>query len=288
MNNSQVAHLWAHQQQDRATGSNFYFEGDKIYSYGSHFCAGKIFANIVLINSSGYSVTTSKHMGYVRSAVFQDYIAVPDPDPSYKGEHETNLKYLFDSAKKNLEQSFKRRKSNIHIATTDLATCAWYLANFDKYARLFKCKTTSKKFNIKKIHDDYTKAINDFDSVAGPYKEMARKQYLARQAKLDRQAKKDIKKFRDYSLNFVHGLKYQLIRIMGDTVRTSLGASVSLESAVNLFRFIVKRNWEKFSDRSMSIGNFHGISLSNNVLTIGCHKIQRKEIERFISQETGI
>ena len=34
-----VAHLWAHKSQDfaRNPGHNFYFHGDTIYSYGSHF-----------------------------------------------------------------------------------------------------------------------------------------------------------------------------------------------------------------------------------------------------------
>lgn len=34
MNNSMVAHLWANEKQESANGSNFYFEGESIYSYG--------------------------------------------------------------------------------------------------------------------------------------------------------------------------------------------------------------------------------------------------------------
>lgn len=34
MNNSMVAHLWAHEQEESASGSNFFFEGTSIYSYG--------------------------------------------------------------------------------------------------------------------------------------------------------------------------------------------------------------------------------------------------------------
>ena len=36
MNNSMVAHLWANEMKEFANGSNFYFEGESIYSYGSH------------------------------------------------------------------------------------------------------------------------------------------------------------------------------------------------------------------------------------------------------------
>lgn len=34
MNNSMVAHLWAHEQEESASGSNFFFVGTSIYSYG--------------------------------------------------------------------------------------------------------------------------------------------------------------------------------------------------------------------------------------------------------------
>ena len=36
---SVIAHYWANQTQDEARNSsnNFYFDGTKIYSYGSHF-----------------------------------------------------------------------------------------------------------------------------------------------------------------------------------------------------------------------------------------------------------
>lgn len=42
MNNSMVAHLWANEMKEFANGSNFYFEDESIYSYGSHFEVGRI------------------------------------------------------------------------------------------------------------------------------------------------------------------------------------------------------------------------------------------------------
>lgn len=73
MNNSMVAHLWAHEQEESANGSNFYFEGESIYSYGRHFEIGRIVRNkrgekAYLINDTYYSSTTSKHQYYVREA----------------------------------------------------------------------------------------------------------------------------------------------------------------------------------------------------------------------------
>ena len=45
---SHIAHLWANQLQDEARNSgsgNFYFDGDVIYSYGSHFPIAKHVVN---------------------------------------------------------------------------------------------------------------------------------------------------------------------------------------------------------------------------------------------------
>lgn len=74
MNNSMVAHLWANEKQESANGSNFYFEGESIYSYGSHFEVGRIVRNkrgekAYLINDIYRSSSTSKHQCCVREAI---------------------------------------------------------------------------------------------------------------------------------------------------------------------------------------------------------------------------
>lgn len=45
MNNSMVAHLWANEKEESARGSNLFFEGRSIYSYGYHFEVGRIVRN---------------------------------------------------------------------------------------------------------------------------------------------------------------------------------------------------------------------------------------------------
>lgn len=66
MNNRAIAHLWANEKKESANGSNFFFEGESIYSYGYHFEVGRIVRNkrgekAYLINSIHYSSTPSKH-----------------------------------------------------------------------------------------------------------------------------------------------------------------------------------------------------------------------------------
>ena len=74
MNNSMVAHLWANEKQESANGSNFYFEGESIYSYGRHFEVGRIVRNkrgekAYLINDIYYSSPTSKYQYCVRDEI---------------------------------------------------------------------------------------------------------------------------------------------------------------------------------------------------------------------------
>lgn len=69
-----VAHLWNAQAQDearavRAGHKTIYFEGRRIWSYGSHFLAGILLPdNVALLNSDKYSATTTGHMQTVAGA----------------------------------------------------------------------------------------------------------------------------------------------------------------------------------------------------------------------------
>ena len=69
-----VAHLWAHKAKQirPQSGGNFYFDGDTIYSYGSHFPIARHVTHkgrsAVLFTTRDYSVTTSGHKWTVLGA----------------------------------------------------------------------------------------------------------------------------------------------------------------------------------------------------------------------------
>jgi hypothetical protein len=68
----EVAHVWNSQTQAEGRNNNdqLYFTGRRMYSYGSHYLAGFIMPDgAVILNASSYSITTSKHMSYISSAV---------------------------------------------------------------------------------------------------------------------------------------------------------------------------------------------------------------------------
>lgn len=68
--NDMAAHVWAAQSQQSGQGSkgSIFFEGPAIYSYGTHFLAGFIIGDSVLLNAESYSVTTSRHQSEVSQA----------------------------------------------------------------------------------------------------------------------------------------------------------------------------------------------------------------------------
>ncbi len=73
MNNQMVAHNWANQINSHGKGSNFFYEGIHLYSYGHHFEAGRIVKTekgntIVLINGETYSNSTARHLSYAIQA----------------------------------------------------------------------------------------------------------------------------------------------------------------------------------------------------------------------------
>lgn len=76
----EIAHLWAHKAQDSARNAqgNFYFSGDTIYSYGSHFPIARHTVSAhgkhkgqsaVLCTTKTYSNTTAKHIRNVWSSI---------------------------------------------------------------------------------------------------------------------------------------------------------------------------------------------------------------------------
>lgn len=95
--NNEVPHIWAQQTQDSGRGSNIFFEGATIYSYGKHFPIATIKGNDVFFTLRSYSNTTAKHISRTRGAISHKNIIwcnnVPTDFRYLTTIHESNLKY---------------------------------------------------------------------------------------------------------------------------------------------------------------------------------------------------
>lgn len=79
--NAMTAHVWAQMTQDsgRSQNGNFYFEGRALFSYGRHYVAGYMLApSRALINATGYSISTARHVRLADRAVSWNGASVPD------------------------------------------------------------------------------------------------------------------------------------------------------------------------------------------------------------------
>lgn len=105
--NDEVPHIWAQQSQSSGRGSNIFFEGETIYSYGHHFPIATIKGNDVFFTLRSYSVTTAKHISRTQSAIsHKNIIWVYDVPIDFRyltSTHEANLNYW----KRQIQSLFK-------------------------------------------------------------------------------------------------------------------------------------------------------------------------------------
>jgi hypothetical protein len=149
LNYSEVAHAWAHQTQETArnSGSNFYFNGRTIYSYGSHFPIATIEKDIVFFTLRDYSNTTAKHKGLVRRAISHQEIiychSVPVPygkndiKTAAESVHEKNLNHWKGNIKALFDELGNKRIRNTESRINSIRG---NIGELNKYVAYFKIK----------------------------------------------------------------------------------------------------------------------------------------------------
>lgn len=66
----EVCHYWANRVQECGRAGNMFFQGDKIYSYGAHFCMARLLPNGTVVETTrSYGPTTNRHQRRVWNAV---------------------------------------------------------------------------------------------------------------------------------------------------------------------------------------------------------------------------
>lgn len=133
---NEVARLWVNQSQESARykGGNFYFNGETIFSYGSHFPIARITHNnagerAILFTDRRYSNTTSRHIRDVWRAVRdENVIEVYEPDAN---QYE-NFSYWHSEAVFQVEKLARSRKPELY--TNNIAGIKY---KSEKYASFF-------------------------------------------------------------------------------------------------------------------------------------------------------
>ncbi len=249
----EVAHIWAHQSASsgRNPQSNFYFDRDVIYSYGSHFPIARLipvrntklveqvlggpFQHIVLMTTRTFSNMTAKHIHATRQACSHLPVFHVANVLAEKGI----FKEFRDQAKEQWEIVLKKRGAKlgaIHVYDR-------ILEEANKYAQLFGLASRLKR------PDDYEEQLQ----LAHRFNEA---QHQRNETRIENQRIRHEEQQRIAKLAFDEklplwlagkistqqlprsGLSPIYIRLSSDgrTVETSWGAEVPLKEAVSLYR----------------------------------------------------
>lgn len=282
MNNAELAHIWANELKDQGRGSNMFFEGKTIYSYGYHFPIASIIEGkrdrLTLFTSKSYSNTTSKHKGHVIRAITTRYCIVPDVRLNTVNlgdmarSHEINLNYLRESIEKTLEKASRSRvHGQIYIAEIEQ-----YRQDFIRYAEFFKPKmnTANKKMLKSLLKGDYIpESLRDKAKYA---EAKAEAQRIARQLKIEAEQEERLQAWIN-GADLGGNMFYKTcLRVKDGFVETSRGAKVSVESAKVAYKALLLGKLGS----GYNIDGYTVISV-NGTLKIGCHEIPIEEVHRI-------
>jgi hypothetical protein len=120
--NSQLASVFASQNQFQGRANNLFFERDTAYSYGHHFIAAKfVTANngekVCFVNSRRYSSSTGRHLNILWNAIPDGIkvFRVPLPRVFYLDQLPTVIKVMKQEAEGYLSKQLTARKSTVNF-----------------------------------------------------------------------------------------------------------------------------------------------------------------------------
>lgn len=322
--NSMVAHVWAQQQQEegRSHNGNMSFHNKVLYSYSTpiaRFLDGPGGA-AVLVTSRIYSVTTSgKHMPGVHRALgyggtFNGAAIFHVPHVGEKGffgvdassnlsaaMHAENLAYLVSKTDEVVTLFIRARDVWKTVETLAGEVNALDAAGA-RYARIFDlpyvsidgrslAAAASAKREARISKSNTPAAIAKREKAAA-----AREAKAVRAAELDRASQAErIAAWRNgeqvnvYAHDAMGGA---LLRVRAGNLETSQGASVPLDHAVRVFRFVklCRERGEAWArnGRTLRVGHFQVDSVdAEGNFRAGCHLINWPEVE-YAARAAGV
>lgn len=301
MNNQQIAHLWTTGTKERAKGSNFFFEGDTIFSYGNHFpIARRINENLYLITERGYSVSTSRHICYTRRAIpghARVFPVAKRPDSSFvtiKGEKMEQAKRMFEGMEV---------KSPVKTYQNAVALSLFIRDTLDLFAWLKGCDKDFNSWNeamelegilgkaelVREINREAFELSEAKKEAQREAREGKRRERMKRQLELERMEAEKLAPLWRAGEKFIYTWKLRnlppMLRIIGEKVQTSHGAEVTIDEAKRAFSFIVAKinrgeAWHR-NGETCPVGPFSLVSIDAEFVTVGCHKFTVEEVLNF-------
>lgn len=280
--NSELCHVYAQQEQPEGKGSNLFFEGPAIYSYGHHFLLGLFLTNdsgktLLLVNTHHYSCSTAAQQSHLRRAISHlDTLYLPwlHNDLAYnirrfegsfadKVRHNTAelvkiwIEKLSDIAKK----LSKARKPEIHIQT---AQC--WEAQIQQYFTFIDAPIPENLIQALEIAHPTPEHI---EAIREREEEEARR----KAAKTAEQVRKWLNFETDNSGN----PSPDILRCSGDQVETSRGIKMTIQEAKAIYLQIKAQELRPGS----KVLDHYTVTSINGTVKIGCHTFKTDYLLTF-------
>lgn len=315
MSNQMVAHTWAQfasnlerQSEARTANGNMSFDGSTLFSYYTpiaNFVLDKDGVPRCLMTQHSYSITTNgKHLGPARRAVNYRYYSVPclgvrgglHYEPRYSGSEEMHA--INAASLREAYEGLKADASGTKRYIPDLERFHEAARNYEAYCEQFDIRPA-----VLSPLEDFSAALaireaklakrNTPQAIAKREKEAAKR--AAREAELERLARCT---FAERLEAWQAGSSLQLprqsmtgplpayLRVKGQTLETSQGATVPLDHAIKAFRFVkaIRERgiaWER-NGHTVRVGHFQIDRIAaNGDFNAGCHFIEWQEVERL-------
>jgi hypothetical protein len=289
-NASEVLHLWANQAQEQArtagTGGGIhsssgdfaarvFFKGRSCYSYGHHYELGRLVEykgrTVAIINASGYSPTTGKHVNYAWNAVEhiprikskQGIVDVKAGILEMQAALIDQVMGIFNQRKFYSEYNPLKVERDGHrpwmLKDVEAFNATCRALGFDKHVIEIDAAFVA-------LIDEHV-AIQQAKQAAGSTPEAL----AIKQAKALKKNAEAVAKWRlgASATNAVQNLSPQILRVHNNEVQTSRGARVSLPDALALLRAIENGT----AKAGTAIGPYTFTSVENGIVRIGCHTI---------------
>lgn len=296
-----VAHAWANKTKPRLKGTNMYFEGDTIYSYGDHFPVARHVCtdrndNVVLFTTREYSVTTSAHKSTIgRACSHLETFRVPFVNAgTFTNKHEMNLRdynertrELISKAKKAIKygSSYLDQLDNLHEQAR-------------RYAKLFLGSVRKAgNLNLLITKEERDAIIERSDRHRAQREERERQRAEA----AEKRAAELVPQWLRHEIRSLPrgiGKVYLRCSLAGmennsATVQTSHGATVPYGEAKVTYKFAMRYRKSGYSHCCHlgsngdlhSVGGFEMLAVNEYGIVIGCHRIAWEEIDRFAKSQ---
>jgi hypothetical protein len=265
-------------------------KGDDIFSYGTHFkIAEKVRDKtgdiiFIAINRGGYSRVTSEQTHCVEYAIpgYRHVVHVPDCNWRDWQGVVNHYQGLYYEASEKASRARTKKEDYIDEAREAISDLARYL----ELAESVGVKIDRRKLG-KSWRELIKLGVSDQDvEESARLKNEERKRQAKRIARANKEKhEKQLAALKKWKNNEIQGSIYldtipgYFLRINGDKLETSGGVSVGLREA----RILASKIKKGEDVKGHKIDHYTVISL-NGELTVGCHNIDRKEVDRIINQ----